>query len=1021
MKKRIRHLPGFIFLALMLSTSAFAQNSIKGTLKSTTGEPLSGATVLIKGTSTSVITNARGHFTIDAPVGSILEVSYVGYIPQEITLTGTESLNISLQSTNQELQQVVVIGYQTVRKRDLTGAVSVINPNAANRNISNTVAESIQGLSPGVTVRNSGAPGAGAKIDIRGAGTFAGNNPLYIIDGMYSDATPDFNPHDIESIQILKDASAAAIYGSRAANGVIIITTKKGRDGALQVTGSLKTGVQKIAKHYNLMNASEYAATAKTLYTSAGQNIPTSLTTDFNPAYNTDWQKDFFRTGSVQDYSVGVSGGSRSSSYYLSGSLFNNKGPVIDNDFTRASIRLNTSGEKGRVKFGENLLISYTHDHPIARDIFINPFTDILLTPPTIPIQDKSKFTSPTDPEGFGIGQANGYSNTTAGNVIALQRLQQHNQYNLKLRGNAFAEIALIPSLSYKFNVGGESSFDRFKGFRRPGTIRQGTPSPIATADENRYNFRSFLFEHTLNFDRSFGVHRLTAVAGISNQTFAEEILTGSKTGFLPDGNGEYNFTNLNQGSNDATTSFTNLWNILGYLGRVNYTYNDKYLLSATYRRDGDSRLSKGNKYGNFYSGSAAWRISKENFYHVNVLPDLKARVSYGELGNTEFLRPWQYLGLINPQLVTVFGSGSNQVPAAINTQLVNSDLRWERKRTFNVGLEGTTRMGFSFIADYFIAKTYDVLTSIPIPLTTGNIGGNPPVNAASLENRGFELALTYRSASARNFKWDATLNFTTIKNKVTGLGDIGSKTYIQLGDARTQIGRAIGEWYLLKSNGLFQNQQEIDAYVDKNGQKFQPNAKPGDVRYISQTGKGPIDLDKDRTFVGSPWAKFESGLLLNGSYKNFTINIQLYGVYGNKIYNRPRYQLDNLNSDHNYRKGVTPWTVSNPTSYPRAAINASDRGLDMNVLPFTDRWLENGSYLRLRNLEIGYNVNTKTLKTTGFQSVRIYISGQNLFTITKYSGYDPDITGVNIFERGLDNGQYPSLRILSAGLNIGF
>ncbi|RYF85761.1 MAG: SusC/RagA family TonB-linked outer membrane protein, partial [Chitinophagaceae bacterium] len=888
-------------------------------------------------------------------------------------------------------------------------------------NVANSVAESIQGLTPGVTVRNSGRPGGGAKIDIRGAGTFAGNNPLYIIDGMYSDATPDFNPQDVESIQVLKDASAAAIYGSRAANGVIIITTKKGREGALQITGNVRTGVQTIPKRYDLMNANEYAATAKTLYTNAGQAIPTSLTTDFNSNYNTDWQDEFFRTGNIQDYTIGVSGGTRTSNYYLSGNYFKNKGPVIGNGFERAGFRINTTGERGRVKFGENLLISYTQDDPIAGDIFINPFTDILLTPPTIPVQDRIRFATATNPEGWGIGQANAYSNTTAGNVLALQSLQQQNQYNFKLRGNFFTDVTLFKGLFYRFNLGGESSFDRFKGFRRPGTVRQGTPSPIATADENRYNFRSFLFEHTLNLERTFGVHRVSAVAGFSNQTFADEILTGQKTGFLPNGNGVYDLTNLNQGSNDAATSFANKWNIVGFLARANYNYNERYLVSLTFRRDGDSRLSTGNKWGNFYSASGAWRISRENFYHLDFLNDLKLRASYGELGNTEFLRPWQYLGLINPQLVTIFGSGSTQVPAAINTQLANSDLKWERKKTLNVGLEGSTRIGFSFTADYFIAKTSDVLTSIPIPATTGNIGGNPPVNAASLENRGFELSLTYRPKNAKIFQWDATLNFTSIRNKVTGLGDIGSKTYIQLGDARTQIGRAIGEWYVLKSDGIFQTQAEIDAYRDKNGQRFQPDAKPGDIRYISQTGIGPIDQDKDRTFVGSPWAKFESGLILNGSYKNFTLSLQLYGVYGNKIYNRPRYQLDNMNSDHNYRSGVVPWTSSNATEYPRAAINSNDNGIKMNVLPFTDRWLEDGSYLRLRNVEIGYTFNKDMLRRIGFQGARIFVSGQNLFTITKYTGYDPDITGVNIFERGLDNGQYPSLRIIMAGVNFNF
>lgn len=1021
MKKRLLQLIFCTGAAILICASVIAQQTSRGTLRSPAGEPLAGATVTVKGTNRSVTTDSSGRFTIDVPIGSTLVVSSVGFQEREISVTGSE-INEVLQVTNATMNEVVVIGYQTVRRRDLTGAVGVINPAQANRNVANTVAESIQGLASGVTVRNTGAPGAGAKIDIRGAGTFASNNPLYIIDGMYTDATPDFNPNDIESIQILKDASAAAIYGSRAANGVIIITTKRGREGPMQISGSVKAGVQQFHKRWDMMNNTEYRALAQQLFANGNAPVPTILTTDFNPAINTDWQEELMRTGSVQDYNLALSGGSNTANYYISGSYFKNKGPIIDNEFERGGLRVNTSGRRGRFSFGENMLLSYTHLDTIAADIFTNPFVDMITMPPVIPVQDRQRYGSLTNPEGWGLGLNNAFVNTLAANVPALQSLLQNDQYNFKIRGNFFTEFRILDWLNYKFNLGAETSFDRFKGFRRPGTIRQGTPSPIATADENRGNFRSFLFEHTLNFDRAFGDHRISAVAGISNQTFTNEILTGQKSGFIPDDNGNYVLTNLVQGQEPRTTSIVNKWNNVGYLGRVNYNFADRYLASLTFRRDGSSLFGPNNRWGNFPSASVAWRLSREAFFTVGWINDLKLRASYGSLGNSEFLRPWQYFFTINPFPRAVFGPNELEQLGAINTQLANANLRWETKKTTNIGMDAAfLNNRLTVTAEYFIAKTNDVLVDLPISLTTGNAGGNPPVNAASIKNTGFELSANFRGAQAGEFKWDVTLNFTTINNKVTSFGDTTTK-YTQSGDARTQLGRSIGEWYLLKTDGIFQSQAEVDAYVNKDGQKIQPSARPGDIRYVDSDGDGVLNTDKDRVYAGSPWADFEAGLILNGSFRSFTVSMQWYGVVGNQLYNRPRYQVDRMDQNTNYRKGASPWTPQNTnTDMPRAAIGAPDQGIQFNVLPQTDRWLESGSYLRLRNIELGYILPKGPLSTIGFSSVRVFVSGQNLLTFTKYTGLDPDIAGVNIFERGLDNGQFPALRILSAGINFGF
>lgn len=1001
----------FVLLIAILGGRLQAQQrAVTGKVSDDKGNSITGVSVSVKGSTVTTSTDETGSFSISVDDNQVLVFSSIGYATQEIEVGTKRIINVLLQTAVADMGEVVVIGYQTVRKKDLTGAVGVVNPTAANKNVANTLGESIQGLMAGVTVRNSGSPGGGAKIDIRGAGTFAGNNPLYIIDGMYSDATPDFNPQDIESIQVLKDASAAAIYGSRAANGVIIITTKQGKKGPLAFTGSAKYGVQELRKRWDMMNATEYRDLATKLYQAGNLAVPTALTTDWDPNINQDWQSAFLRQGNIGEYNLGVSGTMFNKvNFYLSGNHFQNKGPVVDNMFSRSGVRLNTNAKFGRFTIGENVLFSWTKQDPIATaGVGVNPFVDMIVMPPVIPVRgERYKFAE--NPDGWGIGLNNAYINTLAANVVALQNLDQFEQRNFKVRGNAYLDFLITAGLTYRFNFGLEKTLDRGAGVRMPGTVRQGTPSPNNNKKASywsRGEFESKLFEHTLNFDRRFGDHQVNAVAGFTNQSFNYPLF-------------QYNQI---EGSDVVPDPYTRIWNNIGFLGRVNYNYKEKYLTSITFRRDASSLFSENYRWGNFPSASVAWRLSKEDFWNIDAINDLKLRASYGSLGNAEFLQPWQYYAQINPFPRAVFGPNEVEQVGGIVTQLANNNLRWERKNTLNFGVDvSVLNNQLTLSADYFQSETKDVLVGLPISATTGNAGGNPPFNAASLQNNGLEVSVTYRSKPVNDFKWDATLNFTTIRNKVLAFGD-ATTTYTQLGDARTELGRAIGEWYVLKTDGIFQSQAEIDNHVGSTGQKLQPWSKPGDIRYIDVDGDGVLDLDKDRYYAASPWAKWESGLQLNFAYKNLSLGMQWYGVYGNTLYNRPRYNIDRMDQNTNFRKGATFWTPENPgTEWPRAAMGAPDQGIQYNVLPQSDRWLEDGSYLRLRNIELAYNFGKAILKQVGFKSTRLYISGQNLLTFTKYTGLDPDITGVNIFERGLDNGQYPALRILSAGINFGF
>lgn len=918
--------------------------TVSGRVIDEANEPVPGVNIVLRGTSSGTTTDMNGDYTIqlaDDQSDDVLVFSFIGYTTVEEPIQGKSTINVTLRSDVQTLNEIVVIGYQAVEKRDLTGAVSVLNSRDVSRLTTNTVAESIQGLAAGVTVRNTGSPGAAARIDIRGTGTFGANEPLYVIDGMITNATPDFNPNDIESIQILKDASAAAIYGSRAANGVIIITTKRGSQGALQISGSVKVGVQEFHKRWDLLDASAFAALNRQAYTNAGLAPQPSVSTQFDPNINTDWQEELMRTGSIQDYNINLSGGGESSTYLISGNYFSNKGTMIDNSFERGSLRINTTAQRGRFSFGEFILFSYTNNDFLEGD----PFIDMLRMLPTMPVQG-DRYISPNNPEGWAIGIAD-FANTLGTNPVALQRLLQRDQYSYRVRGNAFAQVEILEGLNYKFNVGLETSFDHNEQFRRPGVVRQNSPDIFPTADESRGQFLSTLFEHTVNYDREFGEHKIWAVIGVSQQNFRNEFISGQRQNQIQNtSTGQY-YTGLNQGINPITNARVEDWSILGYLGRINYSFADRYLFSYTFRSDADSRLSEDERRRSFNSASLAWRISNEDFFNSDFISDLKFRASYGELGNSEVLLPWQYQYNINPFPRAVFGTNQTVQNGAINTQLANERLSYEIKRTTNIGVDASFLDDkISLTLEYFNAETDDVLTQLPIPLTAGNAGTDPPVNAASLRNRGFELAATYRERENK-LRWDVTLNLTTISNEVLELGNVGvGRNYIQLGDARTEIGRAIGEWYVLRTNGIFQNQQEIDA------QGAQPFAQPGDIRYVDTDGNGAIDVNLDRQYAGSPWPDLQTGLVFNAAYGNFTFSMQWYGVFGNQIYNRPRFWLDRFDENASYRADFTPWTPENPsTANPRIGFGNSDQGILFNALPQTDRWLESGTYVRLRNL----------------------------------------------------------------------
>ncbi|EDM34007.1 putative outer membrane protein [Pedobacter sp. BAL39] len=1000
---------------------------ITGTVSASTGETLPGVSVSVKGGGRTAITDVNGKYSISVPDNATLVFSYIGYTTKEVAAGANPVINVTLEPSSTALDDVVVIGYQTIRRKDLTGAASSVKTANTERLVSRSLPEALQGQTPGVAVRNGGAPGQEAVVNIRGLATFGNASPLYVIDGMIADPNTTVSPNDIEDIQILKDASAAAIYGSRAGNGVILITTKKGKEGPAKITVTSRYSVSQVPKTYEMMDAAGYAATNTLAYQASGMAVQPGVA-NYNGAVNTDWVDETLRTGAVQDYNASVSGGGNGSKYLISAGYFKDKGVLISREFERASFRINTETTRGRFKFGENIAISSsTARSPFQGGAFAgNPWYDMFTSVPLIPVQDNSLI-STNNPGGWGYG-SNGSINTFSRNQIAIANITSVKSNFAKLLGNAFMDFKIIEGLNYKFNVGLETSFDKSKSVRKDGSWYQNQSPDFSQLSDNRSQFLSYLFEHTLNYNYVLGKHSINGVVGYTQQTTQTDNTFGSGIRLAQFG-GDY-FTTLQSTSGEGRNSSGSLYKSLldSYLGRLNYTYNDKYLVTFTFRADKDSRFSPQYRTGYFPSGALGWRISKEDFFKVDWVSDLKLRASYGVLGvNT--LSPYQYIGFLNQAPDVVLGTGQNTNAGAIQAKLASGDLKWEKKKTTNLGFDASLLNDrFTINFDAFRSISEDVLLSQPLPGYLGNLQGDPIVNIGSIQNQGLELNLGYRPQSDGAVKWDIAANVSVIRNKVLELGSLGidldtglPKNYIQSGNTRTQVGRSIGEYYVLKTDGIFQNQAEIDAHRAQSAY-----AKPGDIRYVNVLDGGTNDdiNDKDRVYAGSPFPKFTTGLQFNSRYKDFSLSVQLYGAFGQKLYNDVLRELDSYGNS-NYRTAINPWTPTNTdTSFPRLGYQfaANDRGINENARGNTDRWIEDGSFLRLRNVELGYNLPSKLISKANISNARLYVSGQNLFTITNYSGLDPDVVGANPnLEPGVDNGNYPSSRIISFGLSVGF
>ncbi|NDV83975.1 TonB-dependent receptor [Bacteroides sp. 51] len=1000
-----------LFSLLALCTlSAYGQSvQLRGKVTDENQEPLPGVSISIKSAGTGTVSDLDGVYVVNVDQGQTLVFSYIGFTTQEIVYKGQSNLNVVLVSDTKILDEIVVIGYQTVKKSDLTGAVAVVDTKEMKKSSAGTLVSQMQGLATGVNVRSTGRAGEDASIQIRGVGSLSNNSPLWVIDGMITDPGVAFNPADAESIQILKDASAAAIYGSRAANGVIIVTTKRGSKGPMKVNVSVKETLEWSPK-YDLMNAADYIKYNDIAYKEAIKDgIGSITTTQQHSSYDTNWQDEVLSTALVQDYNVSLSGGGDSGSYFVSGGYYTNDGVSYGNTFDRYSFRVNTQGKKGWFSFGESLAYSYTNTDPNQT----NTYNDFLRMMPTIPVYDAN------NPGGYGYGDQAKY-NTFGVNPIAREDLEDRRIRENRLNGSMWLEFKPFEFLSYKFNGGIDLYFYENSWFRGEGNWTQNQEHRDPESQKARDNTFNTLIEHTLNFNKDFGKHHVDAVAGTTYQHNKWEGLWASRLNFPMLGNGDY-LTVLNAGqSNQQNSNSIRESAMISYLGRANYIYDDKYYLTATFRRDGTSRLSKENRWGNFPSISGAWRISREGFFDVPWINDLKLRGNWGRLGNAS-IGEWDYIGTINQSIVTVFGgaiqSGGTQV------KLVNTGLVWETKETVNVGFDASfLNQRLTFSAEYYNSKTKDVLADTPIAISTGNQGGAPKSNAASLRNRGFEFTVGWKDQIS-DFKYSALLNITTLNNKVLSLG-VGKES-IDSGQARTIPGRSLAEFYLLKTDGIFKTQEQIDNYVTTDGRPIMIDGKRpqlGDVKYIDMPdGEGYQDAnitDNDRVFCGSPWAKMQMSFMFNAEWKNFDFSMMWNGQFGNKVYNVAQWQGRLFSDNSNYisfKKGEEPYQVNPNSNTPRIIYGDGRNSKD------SDRFLENGSYFRMKNISIGYNFKKNWLSNLGIDNLRVFATGSNLITITGYKGLDPDFVNTNIWNSGTDSYAYPNTRSVMFGLDLTF
>lgn len=918
--------------------------TVTGTVTDVSGEPIIGANIRIKGTTTGTITDIDGNFSIEAEPQSVIEVSYIGYLTQETVINNQKSIRFLLKEDTKTLDEVVVIGYGVQKKADLTGSVANINTEKLNTQSNANIGQALQGKIAGVDiVSQGGAPGSGTRIMVRGIGTLNNASPLYIVDGMYMNSIDHINPNDIASIDVLKDASSAAIYGSRAANGVIIVTTKEGSntEGKPIIDLSVNLGISTASKFLDMLDAKGWAEVTTIARQAIGKPA-LDMATDLANKPDNDWQDIMFRPALMQNYNLSVKGGGKYSTYYTGLGYFNQDGIVKGTNYQRYNIQSKNDYKRGIFSAGTNLIISFSHDKPLHQELRGGMIGTILQSVPTLEKYDDTR-------EGGYGGTYGDVVNIPHPLAIIDDNIMDRYNENVKIFANLYAQIELFKGLKYKLNLTPDFSFERYKNYLNKYDFGLATNS-ITQLTERQRRRRNILVENLLTFDRTFGEHKISALAGYTYQDSRFRHIQAYGEG-LPQGLEEIDAATTNR-SNEGNSWRSVLTSILG---RVFYSYQNKYLFTATIRRDGSSKFGKNNRYGYFPSFSLGWNVAEEKFMeNVHWLDQLKLRGGYGVLGNQE-IDNYQYSSTITTGINYPDGNGG-LLQGAFPKNFANPDIKWEETAMTNVGIDFMAfNNRLSLTADYYVKNTKDILLTVPIPISSG--GANDPIrNAGKIRNNGFEFNLGWMDQPNPDISYGINLIGSFNKNKVIAMGSEsgsikGGSTNQNITTSETKAGYPIGGYWLISTAGYFNSQEEVDAYA-KDGKKIQPAAEPGDIKFVDANNDGVIN-DDDRVFQGSPFPDFTFALNGNMRYKNFDLSIGLQGVLGNKIYNATRQTLEDVTKGSNFLASCLDyWTPENKNaSHPRLTWDDPNR----NTRAESDRYLENGSYLRLRSVQLGY------------------------------------------------------------------
>ena len=1022
---------------------------VSGQVVDQEGEPLIGATVKVKGATTGSITDFDGNFTIDAPANGTLVVSYVGYKDREIAVRGRAILNkIEMESDAMMLDQVVVVGYGVQKKADLTGSVSIVNADELKRVSHSNISSMLEGKVAGVQITSDGQPGADPSVRIRGIGSFGSTAPLYVIDGVPMGTTiRDFSPNDIETIQVLKDASAGAIYGSRAANGVVIITTKGGKkDQPLKLDYKGYFGIDKIPGDvYDVMNADQYSNYLGQAAANTGIALPGGYTQSgngykFQDNTNTDWFKEVFKTGIRQNHNVNLSGGGANNTYNIGLDYYNQKGTLegAGPNYERFTARVNNTMDTKFIKFRTSFVYSHSDQdntsisnaNEYVQGLYgnlPNVLLGVLTMQPTIKAYDASTWVLDDkvgsasswnyDAYGYGVYYDTVHGDISASNPLLINNLLTRNTIVDRFVGTGSADVDLLEmvgiksknhKLNYKINLSYSTTSANDKTWI-PAWVQSNR---VYLAKENERltkghrKYTDALIENTLTYDGTFGLHHANIVVG---QTYEEEH-TNTLTGWGVNFSEPY-FLQLQNANDTYSESYEYKHTLASYIARLNYDYDGKYLLSAVVRRDGSSRLTKDIRWGTFPSVSVGWRFDKEKFFPIdrNIVNMFRVRASYGELGN-ENIGEYVYQATMRRNNMT-YSFGNNPVTGSAVSTFVNENLAWEKKTTMNVGIDlALFNNRIEFTAEWYKNKSTDLLYSVPVPASAGVANTSVTMNAASMENSGLEFSVTYRN-NDHPLKHQISANLSTLNNKVTSLG-FGTEYYLT-GDYITYVGEEIGQFYGYVYEGIARTQADLDNHATQNG------AQVGDCLYKDLNGDGQINAD-DRQVLGSGLAKINFGLSAHLEYKMFDMSISTYGALN---YHVADYIYNAINSCYGYGNkdvailGANQWSGDTYTAnVPRTYITAN--GELWNDY-FSSRKIQNAAYWKIANIEIGCNLPNKWFANY-VSGVRLYLSAQNLYTFTGYHGYNVDYAG-GTFTPGLNYCSYPSARSFMAGINFTF